>query len=168
MKESAQVRPDWCWVTHVLVHGAQSELNCGNTVRTPSVLYATSVMHMKTMQGQKLSVQRAGSKLSSFQQWHFHPPSSNTGQASLSVGIFSQWLHLSEGSAAKDRSRHSFPREILKPSFSVPTSCRTTSACWHGATGMIWCKQKGEAAWYWDLSYWQHAMGDRTLSEDKS
>lgn len=107
----------------------------------------------------------AGSEQSSFQQGHSYPPSANTGLASLSTGSFSHCLHLSESSTAKDRNRHSFPGEILEPSLSIPPGCRTAGACWHSAAGVIWCKGNGEAAWYWDLSYSQIAMGGWALTE---
>lgn len=163
---SGLVDAEWP-VFYYIVH--KVGLKCSNTtVRTLwSSLCATSVLHRKNMQSQKLSVPRAGCELSSFQQGHFFPPPGNTGQTSLSMGIFSQWPHLSEGSAAKDRSRHSFPGEILEPSLSVPPGCGTTEACCPRAAGMIWLKGYGEAACYWDLSYWQFAMGGRAPAEVK-
>lgn len=59
------------------------------------------------------------------------------------------------------------PRDVLEPSLSVPPGCRTTGACWHRAAGMIWYKGNGEAAWYWDLSYWQLSIRGRAPAEVK-
>lgn len=114
-------------------------------------------MHRKTMQSHSLSVHGAGSECSSFQQGHFYHHQLTLDRLHWTLG-FALWLHPSEGCAAKDKSRHSFPREILEP--SVPQAIApqvladTGLQAWFDEMGM------GRSLVLW-LLLLQLAMADR-------